>query len=125
MTWRVAGRDGLRDLGRRLVQPGRISGRWWAAALLLMPAVKLSAGGLAVLFGVTDAPFNLEEATALIAQPGELLAYLGFLLLLGPLPERSAGAGTCSIGSSSGSARWAPACSSDSPGSRGTGRSFS
>ena len=87
MTWRVAGRDGLRDLGRRLVQPGRISGRWWAAALLLMPAVKLSAGGLAVLFGVTDAPFNLEEATALIAQPGELLAYLGFLLLLGPLPE--------------------------------------
>ena len=87
MTGRVAGRTGLRDLGRRLVQPGRISGRWWAAALLLMPAVKLSAGGLAVLFGVTDAPFNLEEATALIARPGELLAYLGFLLLLGPLPE--------------------------------------
>jgi membrane protease YdiL (CAAX protease family) len=87
MTGRVAGRNGLRDLGRRLVQPGRISGRWWAAALLLMPAVKLSAGGLAVLFGVTDAPFNLEEATSLIARPGELLAYLGFLLLLGPLPE--------------------------------------
>lgn len=87
MTGRVAGRTGLRDLGRRLVQPGRIPGRWWAAALLLMPAVKLSAGGLAVLFGVTDAPFNLEEATALIARPGELLAYLGFLLLLGPLPE--------------------------------------
>ena len=87
MTGRVAGRTGLRDLGRRLVQPGRIPGRWWAAALLLMPAVKLSAGGLAVLFGVTDAPFNLEEATALIARPGELFAYLGFLLLLGPLPE--------------------------------------
>lgn len=87
MTGRVAGRNGLRDLGRRLVQPGRIPGRWWAAVLLLMPAVKLSAGGLAVLFGVTDAPFNLEEATALIARPGELLAYLGFLLLLGPLPE--------------------------------------
>lgn len=87
MTGRVAGRTGLRDLGRRLVQPGRIPGRWWAAVLLLMPAVKLSAGGLAVLFGVTDAPFNLEEATALIARPGELLAYLGFLLLLGPLPE--------------------------------------
>jgi len=87
MTWRVAGRDGLRDLGRRLVQPGRIPGGWWAVVLLLMPAVKLSAGGLAVFSGVTDAAFNLEEATALVARPGELLSYLGFLLLLGPLPE--------------------------------------
>jgi len=87
MMWRVAGRDGLRDLGRRLVEPGRISGGWWLVVLLLMPTVKLSAGGLAVLFGVTDAPFNLEEATALLMRPGELLAYLGFLLLLGPLPE--------------------------------------
>jgi membrane protease YdiL (CAAX protease family) len=52
-----------------------------------MPAVKLSAGGFAVLFGVTDAPFNLVDATTLLARPGEFLMYLGFLLLLGPLPE--------------------------------------
>lgn len=32
MTWRVAGRDGLHDLGRRLVQPGRLSGWWWVVA---------------------------------------------------------------------------------------------
>jgi membrane protease YdiL (CAAX protease family) len=87
MTWRVAGRDGLRDLGRRLAQPGRIPGGWWAVVLLLMPVLKLSAGGLAVFSGVTDAPFNLEEAAALVARPGELLSFLGFLLLLGPLPE--------------------------------------
>ncbi len=87
MTWHVAGRDGLRDLGHRLVQPGRIPGGWWLAVLLLLPAVKLSAGGLALLFGATDAPFSLSEATALLSQPGELLAYLGFLLLLGPVPE--------------------------------------
>ena len=87
MTGRVAGRDGLRDLGRRLVDPGRISLGWWTAVLLLLPAIKLAAGGLAVLFGAADVPFRLEEARDLIAQPGELLLYLGFVLLLGPLPE--------------------------------------
>ena len=87
MTWRVAGRDGLRDLGHRLVQPGRIPGRWWAVVLGLHPAIKLTAGGLAVLLGATDIPFHLAEAKALVVQPGDLLTFLGFLLLLGPLPE--------------------------------------
>lgn len=80
MTGRVAGHEGLRDLGRRAVDPGRISGWWWAAILLLQPAVKLAAGGLAVLFGVTDAPFNLQEAAVLAVQPADLLLYLAFVL---------------------------------------------
>jgi len=87
MTYRVAGRSGLRDLGRRLVQPGRISGWWWAVVLGLLPALKLAAGGLAVLFGAADVPFNLQEASDLVLQPVDLLLYLGFVLLLGPLPE--------------------------------------
>jgi len=87
MTARVAGREGLHDLGRRIVDPRRIGGWWWAAILLLLPAIKLTAGGLAVLFGVTDAPFRLAEAVDLVVHPGELLLYLGFVLLLGPLPE--------------------------------------
>lgn len=87
MTARVAGHEGLRELGRRLVDPTRISLGWWAAVLLLLPAIKLTAGGLAVLFGAADVPFRLEEAAALVAHPAELLLYLGFVLLLGPLPE--------------------------------------
>ncbi|NBC16776.1 MAG: CPBP family intramembrane metalloprotease [Bacteroidetes bacterium] len=87
MTGRVAGRSGLRDLGRRLVDPRRIGGWWWAVILGLYPALKLAAGGLAVLFGAADAAFNLQEASALVVQPVDLLLYLGFVLLLGPLPE--------------------------------------
>jgi len=87
MTARVAGREGLRDLGRRLVEPGRISARWWAILLILLPTIKLAAGGLAVLFGATDAPFDWDAAATQVAQPLDLLLYLGFVLLLGPLPE--------------------------------------
>src|SRR6056297_3219149 len=43
MTGRVAGREGLRDLGRRIINPGRISLGWWAAVLLLLPGLKLAA----------------------------------------------------------------------------------
>lgn len=87
MTGRVAGRAGLRDLGRRLVDPGRIGAWWWAAVLLLLPALKLAAGGLAVLFGATDAPFDADALAAQIVQPVDFLLHLGFVLLLGPLPE--------------------------------------
>jgi membrane protease YdiL (CAAX protease family) len=87
MTWRVAGRSGLRDLGRRIIDAGRIGGGWWLVILLLFPAIKLAAGGLAVWTGETEVPFRLQEAANLVVQPIELLAYLGFVLLLGPLPE--------------------------------------
>jgi len=83
----VAGRDGLRDLGRRLVRPGRASGGWWAVVLFLYPAIKLAAGGLAVLLGAADTPFRLAEAAERVVRPVDLTLYLGFVLLLGPLPE--------------------------------------
>ena len=87
MTGWTAGRSGLRDLGRRLVEPGRLSVAWWAVVLVLYPALKIAAGGLAVLVGVTDAPFNLTEITELSVRPVDLLLTLGFIFLLGPLPE--------------------------------------
>jgi CAAX amino terminal protease family. len=87
MTWRVAGRSGLRDLGRRVIEPGRLSARWWAVVLLLSPALKLAAGGLALATGATDTPFRLQEAAELAVQPVDLVLYLGFVLLLGPVPE--------------------------------------
>jgi len=87
MTRSVAGRDGLRDLGRRLVDATCIAPRWWLVILGLYPAIKLVAGGCAVLFGSVDTPFDLADTSALLRAPGELLAVMGFLLLLGPLPE--------------------------------------
>ena len=87
MTAHLAGRSGLRDLGWRVVDPGRIRAGWWTAVLLLYPAVKLAAGGLAVLFGQADVPFRLQEAAELAVHPVDLLLYLGFVFLLGPLPE--------------------------------------
>ena len=87
MSWKVAGRDGLRDLGKRIIDPKRISGWWWVAILFLYPAMKLTAGGLAWLLGEASTSFNLEEAAGLIAQPGNLLLFAAFILLLGPLPE--------------------------------------
>jgi membrane protease YdiL (CAAX protease family) len=87
MTWRVAGRSGLRDFGRRLVEPGCLSAAWWVVVLLLYPALKLAAGGLAVLSGTVETPFELAEAAEHAGQPVDLLLTLGFILLLGPLPE--------------------------------------
>lgn len=87
MTWRVAGRPGLRDLGRRLVDPTRIGARWWVAVLLLFPALKLAGGGLAALLGAAEVPFQPEQAAELATRPGDLVVFLGFVLLLGPLPE--------------------------------------
>ena len=40
-----------------------------------------------MLLGATEAPFDLTEARELIGQPVELGLHLGFVLLLGPLPE--------------------------------------
>jgi len=87
MSWKVAGWDGLRDLGKRIIDPKRISSWWWIAILFLYPAMKLTAGGLAGLLGEASVPFNLEEAAGLIAQPGNLFLFAAFILLLGPLPE--------------------------------------
>lgn len=87
MTWRTEGGEGLRALLRRLIDPGRISGWWWAVVLLLYPAVKLGSVALALALGTVDEPVQLEQASALLGRPDELLLYAGFVFLLGPLPE--------------------------------------
>ena len=87
MTRYVEGSAGVRRLGRRLVDPGRISGWWWGVVLLLAPAVKLIAAGLGSVLGTVDGPLDLQEAAGIFTRPGELLYFAGFVLLLGPLPE--------------------------------------
>jgi membrane protease YdiL (CAAX protease family) len=85
---RVAyGPAGLRDLGRRIVDPRPIGGRWWAVILVFFPLLTLIAAGAALLLGASARPLDLEAAAARLANPAGLLAMMGFILLIGPLPE--------------------------------------
>lgn len=81
------GPRGLRDLWRRLVDPTRIGAWWWAALLLLYPALTLAAAGIAMALGATAQPIDPAAATARLASPLGLLAMMGFILIIGPLPE--------------------------------------
>jgi membrane protease YdiL (CAAX protease family) len=82
-AWLSAGRAGLADLVRRLVDPRRIGPVWWLAALGLVPAIGAAA---AVLTG-TPPGAVLAPLAAHLADPAGFLAAAAFVLLLGPLPE--------------------------------------
>jgi membrane protease YdiL (CAAX protease family) len=81
------GPAGLRDLGQRLTDLGRIGARWWAAILLIYPALTLAAAGLALAGDATAQPLDLASAAARLVNPLALLAMIGFVLIIGPLPE--------------------------------------
>jgi membrane protease YdiL (CAAX protease family) len=81
------GPAGLRDLGVRIVDPWRISPAWWAVALLLHPLLTLAAAALVLASGATVPPLALEGAASRLLNPFGLLAMMGFILVIGPLPE--------------------------------------
>jgi membrane protease YdiL (CAAX protease family) len=87
MTRVVYGPAGLRDLGRRVVDPTRIAGRWWAVVLLFFPAVTLLAGVLAHALGSAEQPFDLSGMVVRVTHPASLAAMMAFTLIIGPLPE--------------------------------------
>jgi membrane protease YdiL (CAAX protease family) len=87
MTRLTSGSDGLRDLARRLVDPRRITGRWWAVVLLFFPIMTLLAGALARAAGAAQQPFDLQGMAQRLADPAGLAAMMAFTLVIGPLPE--------------------------------------
>lgn len=87
MTRLTYGVDGLRDLARRIVDPTRITGRWWAVIQLFFPALTLLAGTLARAIGATQQPFDLSGVAQRVAHPASLIAMMAFTLIIGPLPE--------------------------------------
>jgi membrane protease YdiL (CAAX protease family) len=56
MAWLTGGAERVRDLGRRLVDLGRISPKWWLIVLLFWPVFDLLTAGAALALGVTDRP---------------------------------------------------------------------
>ena len=76
LAWRTEGRDGVADLGRRLVDVGRVGARWWPFLIGFWLVFDLVMAGAAVLLGVSERP--LDVATAVLGDPGAL----AFLLVL-------------------------------------------
>ena len=77
MGWLTGGTERVRDLGRRLVDVGRISARWWLVVLVFWPAFNLVTAGAAIALGVTDRPISV--VWTILTDP----ATLGFMLALG------------------------------------------
>jgi uncharacterized protein len=87
MSWVTGQRAGLHDLARRIIDPRRLTPRWWTVTLLLFPAITLTAAGISIALGVTATPLDLDGTAARIADPLGLLVMIGFVLIIGPLPE--------------------------------------
>jgi membrane protease YdiL (CAAX protease family) len=83
----VYGRGGIQELGRRIIDPRFIPGRWWAVVLLTFPALTLVAAAIAILVGASSEPLRLSGTWDLLARPLQLVAFVAFILIIGPLPE--------------------------------------
>jgi membrane protease YdiL (CAAX protease family) len=86
MTRLMRGADGLRDLSRRIIDPRRITGRWWAVVLLFFPLLTLLAGTLSRALGDAQ-PFDFAGVVQRLANPAGLLAMIAFTFFIGPFPE--------------------------------------
>lgn len=87
MTGMMYGAAGLKELGRRAVDPRRVPARWWALILLLFPALTVAAGLVAVAADLTPVPLDVRGAGARLLDPASFLAFAFFILVIGPLPE--------------------------------------
>uniref|UniRef100_UPI0025C452A8 CPBP family glutamic-type intramembrane protease n=1 Tax=Halovivax sp. TaxID=1935978 RepID=UPI0025C452A8 len=56
LAWLTRGRAGVADLGRRLIDVGRIGPRWWLVILCFWPAFNLAMAGAGLTLGVTSEP---------------------------------------------------------------------
>lgn len=81
------GRAGWRDLWSRLTEVRRIPLRWLALIVLFEPAITLVSGVVASILDPGTRHLDVSQLAGLLADPLGLLAYAGFVLLLGPLPE--------------------------------------
>lgn len=63
LMWTNHGRPGFADLRRRLLELGRISGRWCVLIVLFYPLVNLVTAGVALLTGFNTAHWRLLALT--------------------------------------------------------------
>jgi membrane protease YdiL (CAAX protease family) len=87
MTGITHGRNGLADLGWRVIDARRIRGCWWIPIVLLFPALGLSAAVFTLVIGASTEPLDLAGALAKVSQPVNFAVFAFFILVVGPLPE--------------------------------------
>jgi uncharacterized protein len=87
MTAMHFGRAGLVDLGRRSIDPRPIRPVWWTFILLFFPLLTLLAAALADFMGLDARIAAVSEIGDRAGDLPVFLAFLGFILLIGPLPE--------------------------------------
>ncbi|WP_331234016.1 CPBP family intramembrane glutamic endopeptidase [Natronorarus salvus] len=85
LSWLLYGRPGLRDLGNRLIDIGRIGPRWWPILVLFWPVFNLCMAGGALVFGITPAPLEVVSTDRLF-DPVAVVSILVFAFVF-PLPE--------------------------------------
>lgn len=87
MTAVHSGRAGLANLGHRIIDPRLIGPFFWAVILLFFPLLTIVASGLAALSGLDAEMASIDDLTLRASDFPALLVFLGFILLIGPLPE--------------------------------------
>jgi membrane protease YdiL (CAAX protease family) len=86
-TCRAHGRDGLKDLARRTLDPRRIGPVWWMAVIGLVPAIEAAAYLVAATTDQAQATAVFAPVLDHLLAPQSFLSLAVFSLLLGPLPE--------------------------------------
>ncbi|MBN1370223.1 MAG: CPBP family intramembrane metalloprotease [Dehalococcoidaceae bacterium] len=78
-------RDISKNYWKRVIDFRRISGRWYAAIFLIVPAL----AGLAALLDIISNGWGirLESAIQIAEQPWMIITFPIFILLFGPVPE--------------------------------------
>jgi uncharacterized protein len=86
LLWLTSGRDGYRDLWRRLTETERVRPRWWLVIALLYPTFTLVAAAVAIAVGYTSAPLEVVEPQRLF-EPGSLALLLAVALVFPAIEE--------------------------------------
>ncbi|WP_241431321.1 CPBP family intramembrane glutamic endopeptidase [Natronococcus amylolyticus] len=86
LLWLTSGRDGYRDLRRRLTETDRIRRRWWLVIALLYPTFTLVAAAVAIAIGYTSSPLEIAEPRRLL-EPGSLALLLAVALVFPVVEE--------------------------------------
>jgi uncharacterized protein len=87
MTHVTVGREGIRELLSRMIDPRRIPPRWMATLLLLPVLAMCGAIAVAALAGAMPGAVDASELTTRVASPANLALLALFVLFFGPVPE--------------------------------------
>ena len=87
MTYLVLGRQGLRELWRRIADFRLIPPGWYAVIFLLIPLVTVTAITIALLTGASSDTLNADRLLEAMADPFGVIYLALAVFLFGPMPE--------------------------------------